>query len=534
LSAAIPALACTVLGIVGLGQLFRSHATALDTAIGRLFAPIAITGIVCAVLVGELITSHSTVPGSRQIAWMVAASMLVLCLTLAAFTIVKLAAEVTAARRSTTKWQRLLRRQRGIMHERTAALRRTKAHYRDLFASVPAPVLLTNRGGNILAANPAMIALLGAESEAQLKAVNMASLHADPEGRQRLLAAWAASDEAIHQGEFKLRRLDGEQRSALFTSHVVREPKTGEIDHIQGTFTDITELRRSEANQRRLEGHLRLSQKLESVGRLAAGIAHEINTPMQYIGDNLFFIKESYDTLRTLLERQRQLLADTVGRSAAELANELRELESEADVEAILTEMPGALSRTDDGIKSVNRIVAAMKELAHPGEGAKVSTDVSAIINTAVTVTRNAHKTVANVQLDLGAVPNVLAYKNELCQVFINLIVNAAHAIESAQKTDRRAGVITIRTSVGPDALRIDVADNGCGIPDAVMDKIFDPFFTTKEVGKGTGQGLALARTTIVEKHGGQLTVQSAVGQGTTFTVTLPLSDQESTVKEAT
>jgi signal transduction histidine kinase len=175
-----------------------------------------------------------------------------------------------------------------------------------------------------------------------------------------------------------------------------------------------------------------------------------------------------------------------------------------------------------------------MKELAHPGEGAKVSTDVSAIINTAVTVTRNAHKTVANVQLDLGAVPNVLAYKNELCQVFINLIVNAAHAIESAQKTDRRAGVITIRTSVGPDALRIDVADNGCGIPDAVMDKIFDPFFTTKEVGKGTGQGLALARTTIVEKHGGQLTVQSAVGQGTTFTVTLPLSDQESTVKEAT
>jgi PAS domain S-box-containing protein len=392
--------------------------------------------------------------------------------------------------------------------------------------------VLTNRDGSILAANPAMLALLGAGSEAELKTTNMASLHADPEGRKKLLATWAASDEAIHQGEFKLKRLDGEQRSALFTSHVVRVPKTGEIDHIQGTFTDITELRRSEANQRRLEGHLRLSQKLESVGRLAAGIAHEINTPMQYIGDNLFFLRESYESLRTLLERQRQLLADTVGRSAAELAGELRDLESEADVEAILEEMPGALSRTDDGIKSVNRIVAAMKELAHPGEGAKASTDVNAVINTAVTVTRNTHKTVAKVQLDLGTLPNALAYKNELCQVFINLIVNAAHAIESAHKTDGRAGAITIRTRAEPGVIRIDVTDNGCGIPAAVMDKIFDPFFTTKEVGKGTGQGLALARTTIVEKHDGQLTVQSVVGEGTTFTVTLPLPTQDS--KEAT
>jgi signal transduction histidine kinase len=250
---------------------------------------------------------------------------------------------------------------------------------------------------------------------------------------------------------------------------------------------------------------------------------------MQYIGDNVYFLRESFETLRSLLEGQRLLLADAARRSGGELAGALRELESDADVDGILESMPSALTRTDDGIKSINRIVAAMKELAHPGDGAKASTDVNAVINTAITVTRNAHKTVATVKLDCGDLPNALTYKNELCQVFINLIVNAAHAIETAQKADRRAGTIAIGTRAERDNICIEISDNGCGIPDSVMDKIFDPFFTTKEVGKGTGQGLALARTTIVEKHGGQITVQSAVGQGSTFTITLPIGNHDST-----
>jgi signal transduction histidine kinase len=206
----------------------------------------------------------------------------------------------------------------------------------------------------------------------------------------------------------------------------------------------------------------------------------------------------------------------------------LRALAVEADVEELLATVPGALARTNDGIKSVNRIVAAMKELAHPGNGGKTSTDVNAVINTAVTVTRNAHKTVATVGLELGVVPMLLAYKNELCQVLINVIVNAAHAIESAQKLDRRAGAIGIRSSADAGAVRIDVTDNGCGIPESVMEKIFDPFFTTKEIGRGTGQGLALARSTIVDKHGGHITVQSVVGKGSTFTITLPIDTHES------
>jgi PAS domain S-box-containing protein len=525
----MPALACVAFSLLGLRQLFRPHDASLDSAVARLHVPIAISGVAGTLACAQLIAHNTAVKYTEQLGWMIAAGALMLCVTMAAFTIARLVAEVMLARRSTTKWQRLLRRQREIMHGRTAALRRTQVRYRDLFANVPAPVILTNAAGAILAANPAMLHLLGAKSEDELKAMNMGSLHADPEQRRKLLATWAASDESIHQGEFKLRRLDGEQRSALYTSHVLRLPKAAEIEYIQGTFTDITELRKAEANQRTLEATLRLSQKLESVGRLAAGIAHEINTPMQYIGDNVFYLRESYQALQTLLEQQRQLLADIGKRSARELAEELRELESDADIAEILEAVPGAFTRTDDGIKSVNRIVAAMKELAHPGEGSKASTDVNAVINTAVTVTRNAHKTVAKVELNLGDIPNALAYKNELCQVFINLIVNAAHAIESAQKADHRAGSIKIRTHAADDAIFIDVSDNGCGIQDSVMDKIFDPFFTTKEVGKGTGQGLALARTTIIEKHGGQIAVQSTVGQGSTFTITLPIRNHDST-----
>jgi PAS domain S-box-containing protein len=146
------------------------------------------------------------------------------------------------------------------MHARTTALKRTQAHYKELFANVPAPVILTHPSGTVIAANPAMLSLLGADSEKQVQASNFVAFYADPEERKKLIADWKTSEKELHQGEIKLRRFDGEQRSALFTSRVVRASKGGEIDYIQGTFTDITDLRRSEANQRRLEANLRLSQ----------------------------------------------------------------------------------------------------------------------------------------------------------------------------------------------------------------------------------------------------------------------------------
>jgi signal transduction histidine kinase len=293
-------------------------------------------------------------------------------------------------------------------------------------------------------------------------------------------------------------------------------------------FTDITELRKAEAQRRELESHLRLSQKLEAVGRLAAGVAHEINTPMQYIGDNVYFLREAFESLRELLARERQLVEAAPDRRGRNLLDSFESLEQELDIDEIVQVAPRAFDRTQEGIKTVSGIVAAMKELAHPGQGAKIATDINAVIETALAIARNEYKTVAEVTTVFGDLPAIPAYKNELCQVMINLIVNAAHAIESASKDAPRPGVIRIETRAEARVVAIAVSDNGCGIPEAAREKIFDPFFTTKEVGKGTGQGLALARTTIVDKHRGEIDVDSEVGVQTTFTIRLPMGRFES------
>src|SRR6185295_5846964 len=275
----------------------------------------------------------------------------------------------------------------------------------------------------------------------------------------------------------------------------------GDVDYIQGTLTDITALRKAEASRQMLETNLRMSQKLESVGRLAAGIAHEINTPMQYIGDNVYYLKGAFESLHE--QHVQRTTALYQPEDADRCVRELREIEASGDADSTWEQIPGAIERSQEGIGTVSRIVAAMKELAHPGQGTKVATDLNAIVGTALTVTRNEYKTVATVDTQLSPVPEVLAYRNELCQVLINLIVNASHAIQEHRKQGDSLGRIVIRTSHDSEWAYVEVEDNGCGIPDAVRDKIFDPFFTTKEVGKGTGQGLAMARSTVVDKHGG-------------------------------
>jgi signal transduction histidine kinase len=271
-----------------------------------------------------------------------------------------------------------------------------------------------------------------------------------------------------------------------------------------------------------------MSQKLESVGRLAAGIAHEINTPMQYIGDNVYFLRGAFESLQEQHTQRAAVLEHP--EDADRCVRQLREIESNEEIESTWEQIPGAIERSQEGIGTVSRIVAAMKELAHPGQGSKVSTDLNAIVGTALTVTRNEYKTVANVETQLSPVPDVLAYRNELCQVLINLIVNASHAIDENRKPGDPLGRITIRTSHDADWAYVEIEDTGCGIPDAVRDKIFDPFFTTKDVGKGTGQGLAMARSTVVDKHGGEISLQSRVGVGTTFTIKLPRTQPDSKV----
>lgn len=262
---------------------------------------------------------------------------------------------------------------------------------------------------------------------------------------------------------------------------------------------------------------LKLAQKLESVGRLAAGIAHEINTPIQYVGDSLYFLRSAYQDIQGLLNAYREAVKqDAAGLQSAEAAC------AAADLDFLEAEIPKAFERTFEGVERVTHIVRAMKEFSHPDATAFSSADLNHALQTTLTVATNEYKYSARVRTQFDELPPVLCNVGELNQVFLNLIVNAAHAIQDTGK-DVGSGEIFVGTAVVGANVEITIGDNGCGIPPENLEKIYDPFFTTKEVGRGTGQGLAIARSIVVDRHKGNIRVESVLGEGTRFILTLPV-----------
>jgi len=279
------------------------------------------------------------------------------------------------------------------------------------------------------------------------------------------------------------------------------------------SFRDIRALKK--AQQEALQ-----ASKLASVGQLAAGIAHEINTPTQYIGDNLRFIGDAFGVVSEVLESSMALVAAELPDSAA--AVKLRDEAEAADLDYLLAEFPQAISQSLEGVGQVSRIVLAMKEFSHPGEREKVAVNLNRAIENTLAVSRNEWKHVAEIDLDLdAALPQIVCLPGEINQVMLNLVVNAAHAIQLAKPTAK--GRIAIATRRRGAAVDIVIGDDGTGMPDEVKDRIFDPFFTTKAVGMGTGQGLAICRDVVVAKHGGRIAVDTEEGKGTTFTISLPI-----------
>ena len=276
----------------------------------------------------------------------------------------------------------------------------------------------------------------------------------------------------------------------------------------------------------RLEIDLRQGQKLEAVGRLAAGIAHEINTPIQFVGDNIQFLHGAFTDLNKVLEKYRYLWERVANGEAEQGLAEVAEAETEADINYLVEEIPKAIEQSLDGVTRVATLVRAMKEFAHPDRKERAAADINAALLSTLTVARNELKYVAEVETEFGALPLTVCNIGELNQVFLNLLVNAAHAIGEVVNGTGQKGVIRVRTSVEEDAVLISIADTGGGIPEDIRDKIFDPFFTTKGLGRGTGQGLAIARSVVVERHGGTLTFASEVGKGTTFFIRLPLDEE--------
>lgn len=324
----------------------------------------------------------------------------------------------------------------------------------------------------------------------------------------------ALIDKGAMQKELRLRRPDG---SVLPISlSILTGPMQGELKIIAVLF-DIS-------RQKDMERQLMQSQKLESIGQLAAGIAHEINTPIQYVGGNVEFFETAfavYDrvvgSLIVSLERecgQHEAAAEAVRRARSELA-------------LYREETPEALEQTREGVERVATIVQAIRRFSHPGGEGRRHLDLNKTLRNTVEVARNEWKHVATVDFELDAeLPLVWCSPGDINQVLLNIVVNAAHAIAEKVQREGGQGRITVRTRREGDEAVIAIQDTGKGVSSEHKDKVFDPFFTTKAPGVGTGQGLAIAHA-IVERHKGSIGFESTPGQGTTFFVRLPLGEPE-------
>ena len=288
----------------------------------------------------------------------------------------------------------------------------------------------------------------------------------------------------------------------ILTSKVPVRDNAGNIIGIVGTGRDITD--RREAEQR-----LAAKERLESIGRLSAGVAHEINTPLQYVRDNAVFIREGVHELLVHLDKLQA--AQPVVPSP------------DPDLLYLQQELPGALDQVLEGLARVTEIVRSMKDFSHPDQREMRSIDLNRAIHSTLVIARSEYKSVAELQTDFADLPLIVCHGGQINQVVLNLVVNAAHSIADAVKGTRDKGVITVKTFVdGPDVV-VHISDTGSGIPEAIRHRIFEPFFTTKEVGRGTGQGLSIARDVVVQGHGGSISFQTESGKGTTFCIRLPI-----------
>jgi PAS domain S-box-containing protein len=343
------------------------------------------------------------------------------------------------------------------------------------------------------------------------------------EARRKIIQA--LRERTVYKHEFRIIRPDGEMRWVSSLGKAEYDPD-GEPLLLRGITQDITEQKQLEEERELVNAQLRQAQKLESIGRLAAGIAHEINTPTQYIGDNTRFLFEAFTDIVELLDRYAKVPdAIKAGESLDELILKMKNAAEDADLEYLREEIPKSIQQALDGVERVSRIVRAMKEFSHPGSTEKKQININSAIESTVTVARNEWKYVAELRMDLDpALPLVPCLPGEFNQVILNMIINSAHAIaEKIGEGSAKKGTIDISTGAQGDFVEIRITDSGNGIREDIRSKIFDPFFTTKDVGKGTGQGLAISHSVIVKKHGGTIDFESRPGEGTTFIIKLPV-----------
>jgi len=379
-------------------------------------------------------------------------------------------------------------------------------------------VLITDKKGNIEYINPKFTEISGYAFE-DVIGKKPIILQENSNGSSLSRQIW----KTISSGkEWSGKIQNKSKNSNLYWANVTLSPiknLKGEITNYLGIMEDITE-------KMVAENRNAISQKLESIGQLAAGIAHEINTPMQYINDNASFLKDAFVSIQKFLKDLESEISVASSDEVNALKSKIQKLKTDLDIDYIVDEIPKAIEQSQVGINRVTNIIIAMKDFAHPGSKDKNYYDINHGIEVTTTISKNEWKYNADIELVLEKnLPDVYCLQDELNQVILNMIINSSHAIqEKFGKESGEKGLIKIETRRENECALISISDNGKGIKPENLNKIFDPFFTTKQVGKGTGQGLAISHDIIVNKHGGQIYVDSKYGMGTKFTIKIPLN----------
>lgn len=396
-------------------------------------------------------------------------------------------------------------------------LNKSEMEFRSIFENIHEAYYRIDLEGRLIMANPSGIRLMGYTSFDEIKNIKIKNFWIDQKKYKSF------SDELRRMGrvsgyETSLRMKDGDLITVLIGSHLLFDAD-GALMATEGTLVDITE-------RRALETQLSHARKLEAVGQLAAGIAHEINTPIQYVGDNSRFVQNSFRDLKKFLNKC-QKLAKTLdeGMSVKDYLKKVQSAVEELDVDYFMEEIPHAIEQTLDGVERVSAIVRYLKEFAHPGIKEKTLMDINRSIENTVLVSQNEWKYVAEMETDLdSSLPLIPCLPGEINQVFLNIIINAAQAIRDNIHDYRdEKNTIRISTCKKGSNVEIRISDTGPGIPEEIQPMIFEPFFTTKDVGKGTGQGLAISRSVIEETHQGDLSFETEPGKGATFVIHLPI-----------
>lgn len=406
------------------------------------------------------------------------------------------------------------------LEQSTLALEASRKRYASIASCSPVGIFNVDANGYCHYVNPAWCDIFQCDNE-QFQDCNWHHLHSTETREQLLLqlATLLANSHSVEQ-EFTFTAPDGSERCVHVQAVSEFDTHAQHVGSV-GTVTDITQ-------RRQMETQLRNNQKMESVGKMAAGIAHEINSPLQFVGSNTAFVQDAFRDFLTLQKRYTQLIATLhSGKETDTLLQEIETLCNEYDIDYLSDEVPNAIEQSIDGIERVARIVGAMRAFVQPGLSDMADVDINQTVENIIVLSKQQWQAHATISTEFGDdLPPVQCVENELQQALNALIINASQAIEAKNQTDAAAnaqrGHINIRSQQQGDNICISISDDGIGIAEDIRDKVFDLFFTTKEVGSGSGQGLSIAYNIIVNKHHGQIDITSEPGQNTCFTITLP------------